>query len=253
MCNFCGLKGHKEAGYFKKFPKKAPAWYTEKTVKAKSAASSVEVSRASLNPEKLGIDMSKLQDEGNDTLVILHQENVWICDTGASTHVTWNNKGAKNIRDTMMYSLGHAGSAMESNALIEIPGVFVNKIGEMGLQAVLKDCSFSAKHNFNLLSMSRLLRKQGWKIVQGNESLIHIENGKGDVIDFDIVVPTEKGVIYACKFVRTVEIATASTEHLVNVNIIMAHCLLCHRNEDSMRKTARELGWVITRGMLMPC
>jgi hypothetical protein len=62
----------------------------------------------------------------------------------------------------MMYSLGHAGSAMESNALIDIPGVFVNKSREMGLQAILKHCSFSAKHDFNLLSMSRLPHKQGW-------------------------------------------------------------------------------------------
>ena len=49
-------------------------------------------------------------------------------------------RGAKNICDPMMYSLGHAGSAMESNALIDIPGVFVNKSGETGLQAALKDC-----------------------------------------------------------------------------------------------------------------
>jgi hypothetical protein len=47
------------------------------------------VSLASLNPEKLGIDMSKLQDEENNSLAILHQENKWICDTGVSTHVTW--------------------------------------------------------------------------------------------------------------------------------------------------------------------
>ena len=33
----------------------------------------------------------------------------------------------------------------------------------------------------------------------------------------------------------------------------MAHCLLGHRNEDSVQKTARELGWFIMRGMLMPC
>jgi len=64
---------------------------------------------------------------------------------GASTHVTLSNKGAKNIRDTMMYILGHAGSAMESTALIDITEVFVNKSGEKGLHAVLKDCSFSAK------------------------------------------------------------------------------------------------------------
>ena len=57
----------------------------------------------------------------------------------------------------------------------------------------MKDCSFSTKHNLNLLRMSRLLHKQGWKIVRGDESLIRIENGKGEVINFNIVVPTEKG------------------------------------------------------------
>ena len=48
-------------------------------------------------------------------------------------------------------------------------------------------------HNFNLLSMSKLLHKQGWKITHGGESLIRIKNEKGGVIDFDIVVPTERG------------------------------------------------------------
>jgi hypothetical protein len=152
-----------------------------------------------------------------------------------------------------MYSLWHTGSAMESTAFIDISGVFVNKSGEKGLQAVLKDCSFSTKHNFNLLSMSRLLHKKGWKIVCGNESLIGIENGKGEVINFDIVVPTEMGAKYACKFVRTVKVVTASSERMMKVNINMAHCLLGHRNEDSMHKTAKELGRVLTRGKLIPC
>jgi hypothetical protein len=178
---------------------------------------------------------------------------VRICDIGASTHVMWSNKEEKNIQDTMMYSLGHAGSAMESNALIDIPGVFVNKSRETGLQAVLKDRSFCANHNFNLLSMLRLLHKQGWKIVSGNEYPIHIENGKGDVIDFNIVVPTEKGAIYTCKYFRTMEIATASTENMMKLNINMAHCLVGHWNKDSMRITAWELGWVLMCGTLMPC
>jgi len=50
---------------------------------------------------------------------------------------------------------------MESYALIDIPGIFVNKNKDTGMQAVLKDCSLSMKHNFNLLSMSRLLHKKG--------------------------------------------------------------------------------------------
>ena len=96
-------------------------------MKAESAASSVEVTLASLNPDQLGINISKPRGEDNDALAILRQENVWICNTGASTHVTWSNSGAKNIRDTMIYSLGYAGSAMESTALIDSPGVFEKK------------------------------------------------------------------------------------------------------------------------------
>ena len=105
-----------------------------------------------------------LQEKGDDTLAILHQDNVWICDTGASMHVTWNNKGARNVHDMMMYTLGHAGSAMESNALLDIPEVFVNKDGEAEVQAVLKDCSFNAKHNFNLVSMSSYCISKGGKL-----------------------------------------------------------------------------------------
>ena len=37
------------------------------------------------------------------------------------------------------------------------------------------------------------------------------------------------------------------------MNINMAHCLLGHCNEDSVRKTARELGWVLMHGTLKPC
>jgi hypothetical protein len=42
------------------------------------------------------------------------------------------------------------------------------------MKAVLKDCSFSAKHNFKLLSMWKLIHKQGWIIVRGDKALIHI-------------------------------------------------------------------------------
>jgi hypothetical protein len=101
--------------------------------------------------------------------------------------------------------------------------------------------------------MSRLLHKEGWKIVSGDETLICIESEKGDVINFDIVVPTEKGATYTCKFVCTVEVVTASTDKAVRLNIDMTHCLLGHWNEDPVQKTAKELGWVLMHGTLMSC
>ena len=37
------------------------------------------------------------------------------------------------------------------------------------------------------------------------------------------------------------------------MNINTVHCLLGHRNRDSIRKTAKEIGWVLTRGVLKTC
>ena len=51
----------------------------------------------SQNPEKLGINVLKPRDEDNVTLAILRQENVWICNTGVSLHVTWSNNGGKTF------------------------------------------------------------------------------------------------------------------------------------------------------------
>ena len=108
-----------------------------------------------------------------------------------------------------MVSFGHTGGAVESTAVINFPGVFVTKDGNTGMRAVLKECSYSKVHNFNLLSMTRLLQ-QGLKVTCGDKKLIHIENGKDGKIDFDIIVPTKKGAIYACRFVHFTELETVS-------------------------------------------
>ena len=114
------------------------------------------------------------------------------------------------------------------------------KNGDKGMKAVLKDCTYSVGHNFNFLNMSKLLHKQDWTITHVNKSWICIENGIERVIKFDIVVPTEKGAIHACKFMCTAEITTSSTECGTRFSINRAHCLLGHQNKDSMHKTARE-------------
>ena len=61
-----------------------------------------------------------------------------------------------------------------------------------------------------------------------------------------MVYPHENGAIYACKFMQVAEIAAFTINDRVRLNINMAHCLLDHWNEDSVQKTERELGWVLT-------
>jgi len=71
------------------------------------------------------------------------------------------------------------------------------------MKAVLKRCSYNKAHNFNLLSMSRLLHSECWKITHGDQLLICIECSRKDgVINFDIVVPTLNGAVYTCKFAQ---------------------------------------------------
>ena len=83
------MKGHKESQCFKKNPEKAPTWLTAKNDKAESTMPSVELSLMSIiNFDTIGVDIMALQAEQGNTMNILRNENVWICDTGASTHIT---------------------------------------------------------------------------------------------------------------------------------------------------------------------
>ena len=188
------------------------------------------------------------------SLARLKAEDIWICDSGASNHSTWCKKGVRNEQETGSVSIGHTGTAVVVTSTIDVPGQFVAKDGKVGLRAVLTDCSYNPKNNFNLLSLARLINKQGWKVTRGDDTGIQVTHASGSKIDFDIVIPMERGAIYACRFVRNMnEIATVSTDAGTKMSIQRAHCLLGLGSKDATRKTARELGWVLTRGSLKPC
>ncbi len=81
-------EGNKESQCFKKNPDKAPAWWKAKNDKVESAMPSVEVFLMLVTDyDIIGDDVTALQAEKGNTLDILCDKNVWICDTGASMHV----------------------------------------------------------------------------------------------------------------------------------------------------------------------
>ena len=47
------------------------------------------------------------------TMDILREDDVWICDTGASNHSTNSDAGARNRKDTNSSSVGHVGPAVK--------------------------------------------------------------------------------------------------------------------------------------------
>ena len=68
------------------------------------------------------------------------------------------------------------------------------------MKATLTEVNFNETHNFNLMSLTRLLMR-GWHIETGDETGIYILDGDGNKIAFDIVIPTTVGAIFACRFI----------------------------------------------------
>lgn len=83
------------------------------------------------NVRETGVDMTALQAQKGNAMAVLHDKNMLIWDTGASLHVTWSSKCAWNVQETQTCSLGHMGKALESTAIIDIPGVFTLRDGIM--------------------------------------------------------------------------------------------------------------------------
>ncbi len=78
-----------------------------------------------------------VQAEKCKTMDILCDKNMWICETGASMHITWSSKCARNVHEECTMSLGHPGGAVEATAIMDIPGVFTSKEGAVGMKVVL--------------------------------------------------------------------------------------------------------------------
>ena len=122
---------------------------------------------------------------------VLQQTDVWICDTGASSHSTNSSSGGQNVKDTGSASLGHAGQALKATKTIDLPGQYVTKDETLGMKATLTEVNFNETHNFNLMSLTRPLMR-GWHIETGDKTGIYISDGDGDKIAFDIVIPTAR-------------------------------------------------------------
>ncbi len=74
---------------------------------------------------------------------------------------------------------------------------FIGKDGSSGIKVTLTDVNYNNRYNFNLVSLTKLLRK-GWCAMKGDKTGITIGNKNGDEIKFDIVNPTVCRAIFAC-------------------------------------------------------
>jgi hypothetical protein len=133
---------------------------------------------------------------------LLRDYKFWIADSGASTHSTAHMNGMINVRkgkssDGMVVGNNQV-NVVES--IGDIPGIFYDKYGAAGASATLTNVSYSRDNAFNLLSIPQLLMK-GWSL-GGSTDCITVTSPDGIVINFDIIIPTKEGRVYAACFQR---------------------------------------------------
>ena len=160
--------------------------------------------------------------------------------------------GTVNERQFGSVSLGHTREAVKATSTIDVSWPFVTWDGTLGLKATLTNVNYNEKLNFNLISLTWLLCS-GWSITSGNAAGIILTNGCGGVINFDIMIPTAHGAIFACWFVWDADVCVACTDVGTKMNILKAHGFLGHGDEETTRKTAQELSWMFTHGTLKSC
>ena len=132
---------------------------------------------------------------------VINHEELWIGDTGASTHMTFTGKGMSNLKACSTEErivMGNGEKATTSH-LGDIEGQLISKNGEKEGTIKLQEVSYSPNVQFNLLSITKLL-KQGWQLGASAEAMTIKKNVK--VLKIDYIINTHKGMLFCIRIRR---------------------------------------------------
>ena len=127
---------------------------------------------------------------------ILHGPDIWICDSGCTTHMMPHMQGFSKVefhKESVTMANGQdEGSSFSGN----IVGMKVDNQGNEDFPIELNNVSYNPGSVYNLFSTSVLTQK-GW-LLFGNNKSMWLEK-EGTKLVFDIKVSTDKGVLYCMK------------------------------------------------------
>ncbi len=197
---------------------------------------------------------------------------MWIVDTGATSHITYNRTGGVNLPNMTVKTRGFAGQSINPDLEMNIPVMYIcDKSKE--IEAELKDVQVNEKFNFNLFSITQMHQK-GY-ILKGDANLIRLCKGNHE-FKFDSVIQTHRGALYCARFCRhstpppqeynvaSVVLDTSDNtssgieaeealKKIFKINGKQAHEYLGHLSKDTTRIMAKYLGMIFLRGLLPVC
>jgi hypothetical protein len=174
---------------------------------------------------------------------------IWILDTGATTHSTGDAAGLINMRDAKNSStiIGN-GINMKTEKIGELPVMMCAQTGEELAPCTIKKLHWIPGAAFNLIAGNKLLldgfeahgTKEGYVFTKGDQKFV-----------FDLAYHTKEGVIFAMKMKR-LDKETGLTMP-ISITVQEAHERLGHCDEAKTRAIAKQLGWQLKKGTLDVC
>jgi len=93
------------------------------------------------------------------TATILDSEELWIVDTGATSHVTKFTTGGINQRKSTIKMKGWMNNSAAGTYEMDIPVRYCDRDGNKLRAACLTDVQVNERFNFNLFSITKMLLK----------------------------------------------------------------------------------------------
>jgi hypothetical protein len=186
---------------------------------------------------------------------IMKNEEIWIGDTGSTSHLTFSKNGMMNITRGSIENqlvMGN-GDRVQASVLGTIQGIIISRSGEVIIPTKIGNVTCTSNATFNLLSIPVMLKK-GWKL-NGTEKMMTLTKGR-DVIKFDIIVPTAKEMLFCLHIKRQAnrEVgAVTANNRVIRASPAKLHALCGHGGEERDRAIAKHLNIQVTRGKLKPC
>ena len=185
---------------------------------------------------------------------LIKHDELWVGDSGASSHLTFNGQGMTKARKggiNEQIVMGN-GTKASSTQIGNIHGEILSKEGTSLGRITLEQVTYSPVASFNLLSLTALLKK-GWTMEATSKEFRMKHNNKE--IKLDIIIHTPKGMLFCMRIKRDLSEAGLfqSVMRGKKISINKLHGLFGHGGEERDRKMAKHLEITLTRGTLKPC
>jgi hypothetical protein len=147
------------------------------------------------DPPILGLSLSAVANVIADTTFttgvhILESQDIWIADTGATSHATKHIEGGRKHYQTNVWICGFARETIQADCEMDIPVTYVDVNGTEKSNVVLGEVQMNEKFNYNLFSVTKMLLN-GYKL-KDNKHLITVWNQTRSIA-FDLVIRTKNG------------------------------------------------------------